>query len=363
MVTKTSPLLSLLVGVALLSTAPSAEGHDGHAGERVVVSGVVPAAAGVSVRSVPGGVGALELRVRGRTRATVLGSTGQPILRVGPSGAEANLAAPEWYRDNEPLGIAAVPEGAGPERPARWKRVSALPAWQWFDHRLHPQGRTVRTWSVPLRVDGQEAQVRGRIEPGAARLELAVDDPEPLPGVSVEAFSAPSLALRVTNASRRPVEIAGPGGETFGRIGPAGAQVNVRSPVWLPTAQYANRDLTEAVLDPRARPRLTLLRRSPALTWVDPRLAPARLPPAPAAGEPAVAARSWRIALRSGNRTAAIAGTTRLAPPEPATDRPVRRPEPVSSRTSGDDGFDWVWLAAALLGVAALTGGYLVGRR
>ena len=244
-----------------LTGAGPAVGHDNHAGDRIVIDAVTPAAAGVSVRPVTGGFGKLELRTRGRTTATVLGSDGQAILRVGPTGVYANLAAPEWYRDNEPLGIAEVPESAGADRPRAGSASRPSPCGSGSTTACTPRtdasatGRSRCAWRAgPVRV-------RGHIERPEGQFQIVLDEPEPLPGVRVQAFSIPGFSLRLSNTGRRPVEIIGPDRELFGRVGPDGAEVNQRSPVWVPTAQYANRYLADPVIDPGARPRMTVLRR------------------------------------------------------------------------------------------------------
>ena len=358
---------SFALGMVQLTGAGPAVAHNDHAGDRIVIDAVTPAAAGVSVRPVTGGFGKLELRTRGRTSVTVLGSAGQPILRVGPPGADANLAAPEWYRDNEPLGIAPVPSVPARDRPARWKRVSTQPAWQWFDHRLHPQDRRIRDWSIPLRVTDAPRASAAASSARPGQLQLVLDDPEPLPGVRVRGLLDPGLLA----AAQQRGQAAG-GGHGAGRraLRPRRARrrrgqrpqprVAAHGPVRQPVPR------PDPVIDPRASPRMTLLRRDPALTWVDPRLEPLRLPPAPAAGEPAVVARRWRIRLRAGGRAATIAGTTRLTAPPPAEKRPVATPAqtaPPNGGGDGGDGFDWVWVAGAVLGVAALAAGWRVGRR
>ncbi len=341
-----------------------AHGHAGHAGDRVVVDAIAPAPEGVTVRAVPGGPGKLRLSTRGSTMATVLGSAGQPLLRSGPEGVEANLAAPEWYTDNEPLGIAQVPAGAGARRPARWQRVATGRAWEWFDHRLHPATGVTRRWTVPLRVGDRTVRVRGHVERDRGALQLALADPEPLPGVRVDAFSAPGLSLRATATGDRPVTVTGPGGELFGRVSARGSEVNVHSAAWLPTAQYANRDLSADVIDPRAQPRLIAYRREAALTWADPRLVPATLPPSPTAGAPAVIVQRWRIPIRVGDRRGAITGTTRLAGPPPKAETPSPPPTPTDAApgAEADAGFDWLWLGLAGLAAGLIAGGWRLAR-
>lgn len=119
----------------------------------------------------------------------------------------------------------------------------------------------------------------------------------------------------------RTVTLAGPDGEPFVRLSPRGAEVNVRSPAWVPLAQARNRDLLGDVVDPRAKPTRVLLTSTPELTGRDPRLLPARALPALgrvfAARRPIDVA-AWRIPIEVGSGSAAeIRGTARLAQPAP----------------------------------------------
>ncbi|MBI5105880.1 MAG: hypothetical protein HZB46_13030 [Solirubrobacterales bacterium] len=351
------PALAVAAALALLAPA-AADGHAGHEGERPVVDGVAPAVAGVEVRVVPDSFGKLALSTRGGVTATVLGSAGQPILRVGPRGVEANAAAPEWYADNEPLGIAQVPAAAKASAPPRWRRVSVQRTWGWFDHRLHPAGKLVRRWAVPLRVDGRTVQVRGRVLPAAGALEVRPAGAAPVAGAQVAGVGQPALALSLRATGGRTVAVRGPDGELFARVGPKGAEVNVRSPAWAPTAQYRNRDLLGSVADPDAPPKMVLISPEPRLVWPDPRLLPAKALPAKATGEQEVA--RWSIPVSSGGASATLRGTTVLAvaKPEPL---PAAQASTSARAPAGDDG-GTDWLPIVLGGVAALAvlGGALV---
>src|SRR4051794_39067309 len=101
-----------------LASAGAAEAHPGHA-SRIIVDGVTPAAKGVTVTAVPDGVGKIRLSST-RSTVEVLGSTGRPMLRIGPGGVEANATSPDWYAVNEPLGIAQVPPKAKPGARPQW---------------------------------------------------------------------------------------------------------------------------------------------------------------------------------------------------------------------------------------------------
>ena len=39
----------------------------------------------------------------------MLAEHGEPFLRIGPDGVEANLASPSWYLTNQPFGAGQLP--------------------------------------------------------------------------------------------------------------------------------------------------------------------------------------------------------------------------------------------------------------
>ena len=330
--TWTAAAAAILV-VVLAGPAPA---HQGHEGELPVIDGISPAVDGVQVRIVTGGLGKLALSTTGSTTAQVLGTAGQPILRVGPKGVEANAASPEWYQDNEPLGIAQVPASAKPDAPARWVRVSTERYWEWFDHRLHKAGPRVDRWSVPLVVNGAKAEIRGHIVTVAATLEVRPEGSAP-DGVTVTGINKPN-SVQLVNGGDSPVSVLGPDGEVFARIGPDGTSVNVHSPAWLATAQYQNRDLLTSVIDPEAKPEFLLLSQQAELIWPDPRLAPRGSLVEEVSGlrEP-VEVGTWSIPVVTGGKRESIGGATLLTPGSGEEDPPGGGGPPVAA--SDDGGF------------------------
>ncbi len=338
--------VAAVVGVAaasLLITVP-ARAHEGGHGRVVVVDRIEPSAEGVVATVVPTPIGKVALAVAGETRVVVLGADGDRILRIGPGGVEANASSPDWYRANEALGIATVPVDATSGAPERWVRVSAGSRWEWFDHRLHPSDEgAVTRWSIPLEIDGAPARVIGRSEPSSSRLQVTVDAVTVPDGVEVVGVSQPLAALTVRPSGEGPVEVLGPDGELFARIG-AFAQVNRRSPVWAAVAQAANRDLLGAVLDPAAVPELVDFAPTAQLTWPDPRVLPA----------PGETEARWSVPIRVSGQVHLVEGRTRFV--EVAGQQE-------GSRAPESDGVPVGWSVAAVVGTVALVGALVVGRR
>lgn len=304
-----------LVTIGLACDGAPARAHAGHTEGRVVVSSIAPPIPGVAVTPVVSVVGKLAV-TSSRLTVAVLGTSGQPIFRVGPGGVEANAVAPEWFRDNEPLGIATVPPAATPSSAPQWMQVAIAPRWEWFDHRLHPATVDVTEWEIPIVVDGQRHVVRGRVEPTTTKYAVRVETASVPSQLDVRSIDTPAPALTVRNTAAQPVDVLGEDGEVFVRLSTTESLANRHSPLWGPTAQVANRDLLSTVLDPAIPPDFIVFRPTAEASWPDPRLLPG----------PGEAQRQWRIpvVLTAGASPIYIEGITVTAPildpHAPATD-------------------------------------------
>jgi hypothetical protein len=123
-------------------------------------------APGVEARVIDGDR-SLELTVAGGRTVVVRGYGGEPFLRFSSRGVQANRRSPT-----------AVADKLAPEQEAgqvsatsapRWRLVTAHHRLTWHDHRLGPRagdrggtGR-VRSWTIPLVVDGKTEAVRGTL--------------------------------------------------------------------------------------------------------------------------------------------------------------------------------------------------------
>lgn len=354
------------ISALALVVVPPAWAHPNHQGERPVVERITPSVDGVEVHGLADGFGKLALTTTGSTSAEVLAASGQPILRVGPGGVEANQAAPDWYVVNEPLGIAQVPPSATPESPERWVRVSTRRTWEWFDHRLHPAGSRAKQWSIPIVADGVKAAIKGRTNPPPGVLEYRVRPKRPAPKVTVSALNMPSAALRVQNEGDAPVSVLGPDGEVFARIGPNGAEVNVHSTVWIPTAQYRNRasEFLTDVVDPAKKPKFVGVSPAAELIWPEPAmLPPSALPALTGAsrlrGAGDVASWSVQLVVKGSSKPIAIKGTTFLGAPLPAETAP-----PTDAAKTADTGTSGLLIGLVIAAtVAMIVAVLLVGRR
>ena len=154
---------------------------EGYVEYRPLLGQVVPAftgspmpARGVVAAILPGPVPGIFLDTTStRERVTVLGSAGEPFLRFGPRGVDANLRSPSHQADQLVRGARpTVP--ADPRAAPRWRAVAEDARYTWFDSRArYPReqppdpvlegGRRQKLldWNVPLEVGDGKAELRG----------------------------------------------------------------------------------------------------------------------------------------------------------------------------------------------------------
>ena len=131
---------------------------------------------GVAVQLAPGRIPGLYVTNTGPTPVVVVGASGEPFLRIGPDGVEANRHSPTWIdnaraRDQD---LTAAAAEADPDAAPDWTPVSSSPSTSWLEfrgnyHRGEPPravvdkgGTTVlRRWSVPIERGEQRVDVRG----------------------------------------------------------------------------------------------------------------------------------------------------------------------------------------------------------
>jgi hypothetical protein len=166
---------------ALLATAGPAAAHGADAPDgtdyRTRSTGLSPAEPGVTVRVVEAGA-RLELTNRTDRDIQVLGYSGEPYLRIGPTGVYENSHSPASYLNRTIDGDTALPPDADPAAAPAWHRVSTDRSVRWHDQRtrwLDPSppaavtadpGREqrIRDWTVPLRVGDSTAEIRGTLD-------------------------------------------------------------------------------------------------------------------------------------------------------------------------------------------------------
>jgi hypothetical protein len=271
--------LAAALAIVLVAGSGRASAHEVDPLVRTVIDEIDPSVQGLHIEVATSVTTQLVVANDTGEVLDVLDADGQPFVRIGPDGVDANLAAPAWYLSNQPFG-GSVPPGAGPEEPPRWARVSSDRTWGWFDHRLHPTAvsapgdGTTPSFEVPMRLGGRDLVVRGHLERRTTvqRFTAALRAvPDASSGLQVQLLEgrAPGLFVRYLGSGEAVVE--GAEGEPFLRLRPTGAEVNVRSPTYVHAAQARGEDLAPASADPSAPPEWSSVGPSPSYAWLDPR--------------------------------------------------------------------------------------------
>jgi hypothetical protein len=108
----------------------------------------------VAVTLLRGEVPGLYLDNRGEQTVTVYGAAGEPFLRIGPHGVEANVTSPSWLASgrSEAGGADAADAAAEPQ----WQLRSTAPRFSW----LEPRARAGQ-WDIALRHGEQALRISG----------------------------------------------------------------------------------------------------------------------------------------------------------------------------------------------------------
>lgn len=267
---RTSPLWMLaLLGISAASGGVQA--HDSHSGGVSPALSALPSTlAGVQVQLTE--TLAPQLLVENPTGKVliILGQDGQPFLRLGPQGAEANTRHPDWLKTYLPGGM----PGRKPEtgKTPLWKSVRSSPTWGWFDARLQPAGHKVgASWRIPVLLDGKASEIKGNFQATlqSGYWQASWTRLPTLPaGVSLMLIPGQPYGLMLNNQSAQPVTVLGRQGEPFIRISAQGTEAYLASPLWQETA--SQQGLRQSKPGDAASP-WRKLNSAQRHTWIEPR--------------------------------------------------------------------------------------------
>lgn len=185
-----------VVAAGLLVPAMPASAHGSETlpstNYRSEVVSLQPSPAGVSVRVIEAG-NRFELSNRGGEDIVVVGYEGEPMLRVGPTGAFENRRSPSIYRSASPP--RNVPVDATSAAESQWRRVSGGAVMRWHDLRADPGQAEELSWTVPLRQRDQLFTLTGTLR--------YVPGPNPLPWLGVAALLLAGTAATAVLRPRR----------------------------------------------------------------------------------------------------------------------------------------------------------------
>lgn len=348
--------------LATVAATPATWAHTGDPNIQTVVEQLKPSLPGVTFSVVENVAPALSAQNSSAEDLEILGPDGAPFLRLGPRGAEGNVNSPAFYQSAAPGGQAPVPPRArrGPVAPA-WRRLSRRPAWGWYEPRVpdipsapdavraRSTPTTLASWSLPLRYGALPAVVQGVVtyRPPVAGTVSALSSPmNPAPGVTVALLPGHLPDLLVSNTGQQTVTVLGEQGEPFARIGRAGVQVNLRSPIY--AADVSARGGTPPTRsNPAAPPLFRRVSTAGTLDWFDPR--------------PHLETR-WIVPVRIGARATAITGTLTLQAASPYG-APVSTRASVGARRGRQGLTGAVAIVAAALALLVAAGAARMRRR
>jgi len=111
----------------------------------------------------------LWLHVAPTVTVVVLGLAGEPYLRFDARGVAINERSPTTYLNRAaPI---QPPATAGAREAPLWRTLTRRHSYRWHEDRLHALAVTVRKprpgpigpWTIPLRLDGRAASIRGTL--------------------------------------------------------------------------------------------------------------------------------------------------------------------------------------------------------
>jgi len=372
---RTAIAAAVAAGVAaILGAPPGAWAHQSSPQVRTELQRIAPSAPeGVDIEVIESISTTLSVVNRTNEPVEVLDTEGEPFLRIGPEGVEADVNSVAWYRSNDPFGTGGLPERLADDPPPRFRQVTDEPTWAWFDHRLHPEPRStvprealqggraavLADWRIPMRYGGRPlaavGQVRFRPIRGSVGQQLT-SPPFLGDATSVQLLPGKIPGLFVDHQGEEPLVVRGRAGELFARFTPEGVEVNLRSPTHVDDQRLRGESPTVAA-DPDAPPRWEQVAEVPRYDWLESRAGYGReAPPAEIVerGESTVLER-WAVPVTLGGAPERITGTTTWTPLAR-----VAAGGPQATSGGGPGAALWIVLAAVL---AAGLGGAVTLRR
>lgn len=202
---------ALALAAVALAAEPAAADPARPTDYRSEVTAVEPDTGAIRVEVV-GGDSFLRLRAEPGHEVVVHGYTAEdpePYLRFARDGTVwQNGRSEATYVNDDRYGGGDVPEGLSPDDEPEWEQLDDDGEHTWHDHRIHwmspdrppglePGDVVIEEWVVPLTVDGQPVEVKGRLR--------WVEDERPLPWVALAAAACTAVLVA---ARRRAAAVA-----------------------------------------------------------------------------------------------------------------------------------------------------------
>ena len=301
-----------------LTFIPSATAHEETALYALsVIDRVSPESSGVSFRVMQLTQPVLVASNRTDRPLLILGSHGEPFLRLSEGRVDTNLNSPLSYESRDPSGHAQAPPDLDVGAEPRWQTLERGSSWSWFDPRIRFEpGRDA--WQVEARSGAQAIEITGSFEPldGHGHFLTALEDPPVVPRLEIELLDGAIPALFVRNETGDELRVPGRQGEPFLRIGPKGVLGNLRSPDYYLGGSQTVRPVPRSA-DPNAPARWKRLSRVPIWTWLEFRARlPVRLTQRSLLGPTRRTVLRWTTPMDLGGRDLELKGLLEWVPPE-----------------------------------------------
>ena len=156
------------------------------------VTRIAPPVADLEARIV-GGDEKLELRWTESEPLVVIGTQGEPMLRLSDAGIEINERSPSAYLSADRYAEVALPGDVDADARPQWRLIDSPGPISWYEHRAHWMEAerpaivgdgggpaTIFHWTVPVEIAGRRHVIRGALEwipdPEAVRERVDVSD-------------------------------------------------------------------------------------------------------------------------------------------------------------------------------------------
>ena len=172
-------------------------------GYKAVLTSTPTPFSGVNVSVIPGRLPGVFLENTGTVPVVVKGRQGEPMLRIGPAGTEANLHSPSWVDNLKGHGDTPTVE-ADASAPPQWSLVHPEPRELWLETRgfytkeippddiiARKQATVLLRWSVPLVQGTKTATLTGttsyipEAQPPSTAAAASTDDSVPWVGLAM----------------------------------------------------------------------------------------------------------------------------------------------------------------------------------
>ncbi len=151
------------------------------------VTATKPEVPGLSAQ-ILGGDERLEVGWTGQPPLVIIGTQGEPMIRLSSAGVEINELSPSVFLSGERYAQVPLPANVDPAAAPRWRRIDSAGPFSWYEHRAHwldderpaivgdgSEPVTIFHWKVPALLGERPIRLVGALDwvpdPGAIRAE------------------------------------------------------------------------------------------------------------------------------------------------------------------------------------------------